>query len=70
MIIKLRQMNFVFGFPKQGNLISIKYDEKLQISERALSNCFNRNSNFMDLEEKYTNRSKIFHICLIETPDM
>ena len=44
MIIKLRQMNFVFGLPKQGNLISIKYDEKLQISE-------NRNSNFMDLEE-------------------
>ena len=26
-------MNFVFGFPKQGNLISIKYDEKLQIAE-------------------------------------
>ena len=66
MIIKLRQMNFVFGFPKQGNLISIKYDEKLQISEIF----FNRNSNFMDLEENNTNRSKIIHICLIETPDM
>ena len=52
-------MNFVFGFPKQGNLISIKYDEM-----------FNRDSNFMDLEEKYSNRSKIFHIFLIETPDM
>ena len=61
MIIKLRQMNFVFGLTKQGNLISIKYDEKLQI---------NRDSNFMDLEEKYSNRSKIFHIFLIETPDM
>ena len=59
MIIKLRQMNFVFGLPKQGNLISIKYDEM-----------FNRDSNFMDLEEKYSNRSKIFHIFLIETPDM
>ena len=34
MIIKLRQMNFVFGIPKQGNLISIKYDEKLQIAEK------------------------------------
>ena len=63
MIIKLRQVNFLFGFPKQGIPISIKYDEKLQISE-------NRNSNFMDLDEKYTNRSKIFHICLMETPDM
>ena len=57
MIIKLRQMNFVFGLPKQGNLIGIKYDE-------------NRDSNFMDLDEKYSNRSKIFHIFLIETPDM
>ena len=24
-------MNFVFGLPKQGNLISIKYDEKTVI---------------------------------------
>ena len=52
-------MNFVFGLPKQGNLNSIEYDEKL-----------NRDSNFMDLEEKQTNRSKIFLICLIEMPDM
>ena len=37
MIIKLRQMNFVFGLPKQGNLISIKYDEKLQISEMIVT---------------------------------
>ena len=57
MIIKLRQMNFVFGLPKQGNLISIKYDEIV---------LFNRDSNFMDLEEKYSNRSKIFHIFLID----
>ena len=54
-------MNFVFGFPKQGSLISTKYDEKLQI---------NRDSYFMDLEEKYSNRSKIFHMFLIETLDM